>query len=301
LQHLEIPKKNNDDPNAILKDMACKRSGARQSGDSGLSSSYRYATMPVKSIRIKMMSDSLVHQHVTQSPGKKVERDTFHHGDLRRALLTSAWEVVEEYGVARTSLREVARRNGVAASSALHHFGDKMTLLAAVAEEGFRQLTNNAAAAAEGITDRKEHLRQFFLAYVRFALSQRNAGNGRLSPADFTARRFRQVSVVPVSSRCLTKDIAIQRGMIRHGDCMLGKYLSRMIDCSCPVRGMVLPGFIRFTWQPAFAEAETARCRPLKPTKQKQETKNENGTHTSVDPIRRCHLAHRKCIGARAT
>jgi AcrR family transcriptional regulator len=126
--------------------------------------------MPVKPDRMHTMSNTAVPEHDTHSRGKKPERDTFHHGDLRRALLASAWEVVEERGVAMTSLREVARRNGVAASSALHHFGDKMTLLAAVAEEGFRQLTVRAAAAAEGAADKKEHLQRFFMAYVRFAL-----------------------------------------------------------------------------------------------------------------------------------
>lgn len=117
-----------------------------------------------------MMNDGVADRPATHSPSKKIERDTFHHGDLRRALLVSAWEVVEECGAASTSLREVARRNGVAASSALHHFGDKSTLLAAVAEEGFRRLTMSATAASEGVTDKKEHLRRIFLAYVRFAL-----------------------------------------------------------------------------------------------------------------------------------
>lgn len=111
-----------------------------------------------------------MHEPVKHLPSKKIERDTFHHGDLRRALLASAWEVIEERGAANASLREVARRNGVAASSALHHFGDKTTLLAGVAEEGFRQLSMRGAAAGEGVIDKKEHLRRFFMAYVQFAL-----------------------------------------------------------------------------------------------------------------------------------
>ena len=133
--------------------------------------------MPINPERINTMSDAIVQESVIRTTGNKIERNTFHHGDLRRALLASAWEVVEERGVAMTSLREVARRNGVAASSALHHFGDKMTLLAGVAEEGFRQLTMRAAAAADGITDRKEHLRRIFLAYVRFALEHPGISN----------------------------------------------------------------------------------------------------------------------------
>lgn len=116
------------------------------------------------------MTDAGVENTVAQVHGKKFAREAFHHGDLRRALLATAWEVVEERGVSMTSLREVARRNGVAASSALHHFGDKMTLLAGVAEEGFRRLTQCRIDATVGVTDKKEHLRQYFLVYVRFAL-----------------------------------------------------------------------------------------------------------------------------------
>jgi hypothetical protein len=65
------------------------------------------------------MNDAVVENAVAQSHGKKFVRQAFHHGDLRRALLATAWEVVEERGVSMTSLREVARRNGVAASSRL--------------------------------------------------------------------------------------------------------------------------------------------------------------------------------------
>lgn len=114
------------------------------------------------------MSDAIAETPAAQLRNK---RETFHHGDLRRALLESAWEVVEERGAPMTSLREVARRNGVAASSALHHFGDKMNLLAAVAEEGFRRLTHAMVSATVDVTDKKEHLRRFFLAYVQFALN----------------------------------------------------------------------------------------------------------------------------------
>src|SRR6476661_4460863 len=106
-----------------------------------------------------------------ESPAQqRAKRDTFHHGDLRRALLESAWDLVEERGAPMTSLREVARRNGVAASSALHHFGDKTSLLASVAEEGFRLLTKAMVDATDGVTDKQEHLRRFFHAYVEFAL-----------------------------------------------------------------------------------------------------------------------------------
>lgn len=132
----------------------------------------RYTTIFAgTNLGLRNMNDALVEDAGAQGHGNNIGRQAFHHGDLRRALLATAWEVVEERGASMTSLREVARRNGVAASSALHHFGDKMTLLAGVAEEGFRRLANRQIAATVGMTDKKEHLRQYFLIYVQFALN----------------------------------------------------------------------------------------------------------------------------------
>jgi len=37
----------------------------------------------------------------------------YHHGDLRRALVQAAVEVIDEVGPAAVSVREVARRAGV--------------------------------------------------------------------------------------------------------------------------------------------------------------------------------------------
>src|SRR6266536_5182875 len=64
----------------------------------------------------------------------------YHHGDLRRALLVAAVEVIEESGPAALSLRDLARRAGVSHAAPQHHFGDKAGLLTAVAAEGYRRL-----------------------------------------------------------------------------------------------------------------------------------------------------------------
>ena len=69
-------------------------------------------------------------------------RSPYHHGDLRKAPLDTALELLEESGgnITDVSLRALARRAGVSAAAPYHHFADKNQLLAGIAVEGFIQL-----------------------------------------------------------------------------------------------------------------------------------------------------------------
>ena len=98
---------------------------------------------------------------------------TYHHGDLRAALLEAAESLIAERGVDRFSLRETARRAGVSPAAPAHHFGDARGLLTALAAEAFVRFGETLeAAAAEGV-NRQERIRAQGLAYVRFALAER--------------------------------------------------------------------------------------------------------------------------------
>jgi AcrR family transcriptional regulator len=92
----------------------------------------------------------------------------YHHGDLRRALLDAALELVKEHGPSGITLREAARRAGVTHAAPYRHFTDKEALLASLAEEGFRRLRSEIEAA---ISDGSGLLRSeaIGVAYVRFA------------------------------------------------------------------------------------------------------------------------------------
>ncbi len=92
-----------------------------------------------------------------------------HHGDLRRALLTAATDVLIAEGASGVSLREVARRAGVTAAAPYHHFADKGALLAALAEDGFRALDEALDEAVCGIADPETRLGKMVSTYVRFA------------------------------------------------------------------------------------------------------------------------------------
>jgi AcrR family transcriptional regulator len=87
---------------------------------------------------------------------------SYHHGDLRRQVLTAAAEAIAEHGVAAVSLRDLARQAGVSHAAPAHHFGNKTGLLTALAAEGFERLADELGAA--------DGLREMGVAYVRFAL-----------------------------------------------------------------------------------------------------------------------------------
>jgi AcrR family transcriptional regulator len=94
---------------------------------------------------------------------------SYHHGDLRQALVSSALEILSEGGVAGLSLRAAARRAKVSATAPYRHFADKEALLAAVAEHGFRRLTERFTAAAAAAPDPRTALAALGVAYVVFA------------------------------------------------------------------------------------------------------------------------------------
>ncbi|MFI1397387.1 TetR/AcrR family transcriptional regulator [Streptomyces sp. NPDC020681] len=87
---------------------------------------------------------------------------TYHHGDLRRAVLTAALDVISAEGPSALSLRDLARRAGVSHAAPAHHFKDRAGLLTAIAVEGFDLLGTTLAEASD--------LRGMGLNYVRFAV-----------------------------------------------------------------------------------------------------------------------------------
>ena len=96
-------------------------------------------------------------------------RPNYHHGDLKAALIGAATEIIAEAGVEGFSLREAARRAGVAASAPAHHFGSAKGLLTEVALQGYRQL-GSYLAQVNPSDDPRVDIIGISLAYVRFAL-----------------------------------------------------------------------------------------------------------------------------------
>jgi AcrR family transcriptional regulator len=108
--------------------------------------------------------------------------DTYHHGDLRKALLDSARILLEEGGPPALSLREIARRVGVSAPAAYHHFRNLEAIAQAVAEQGFSELAAELSGAQSG-----DGVHAMGMAYIGFA--QTNPGLYRLMFSDGLAAK----------------------------------------------------------------------------------------------------------------
>lgn len=76
-------------------------------------------------------------------------RETYHHGDLRKALLTAALDAVERKGWESLTLSDLAGGASVAKSAPYRHFAGRRALLQAVAAEAFELLMAEFASTAE--------------------------------------------------------------------------------------------------------------------------------------------------------
>lgn len=102
----------------------------------------------------------------TGSADPSSDTRSYHHGDLRQALIDAAAHLVHEKGPAGFSLREVARRAGVSHAAPAHHFGSTQGLLTAVATAGFEHLSAAMRTATVDVDDPAERLRRLGRAYV---------------------------------------------------------------------------------------------------------------------------------------
>ena len=110
--------------------------------------------------------------------------DRYHHGDLRNALIDAATAVAREGGPDALALREVARRVGVSAAAAYHHFAGHDEIVEAVKHRALSILTGEmrlalqqnredvGAGASEEADAARGRLRALGAAYLRFAFSE---------------------------------------------------------------------------------------------------------------------------------
>ncbi len=105
---------------------------------------------------------------------------SYHHGDLRSALVAAGLDLIKDRAADDLSLREVARARGVSATAVYRHFPDKQALIFAICELGAQQLHDAQTAAMVGKT-RKVAFEAAGRAYVLFALA--NPGLYRLMMA----------------------------------------------------------------------------------------------------------------------
>ncbi|WP_406064146.1 TetR/AcrR family transcriptional regulator [Streptomyces sp. NBC_01077] len=104
---------------------------------------------------------------------------TYHHGDLRNALICAAVDLATEGGPERVVLREAARRVGVSPTAAYRHFDGRGELLRTVRSHAQRMLADameRAAGREPGADDpalaAERRLAALCRGYVGFAVDQ---------------------------------------------------------------------------------------------------------------------------------
>lgn len=97
---------------------------------------------------------------------------TYHHGDLREALVAAAVELLEEKGLSGFTLRQCARRAGVSHAAPAHHFATAADLLAEIAARGYERFVAALGKAADQAdASPLARLDAMGRAYVAFALA----------------------------------------------------------------------------------------------------------------------------------
>jgi AcrR family transcriptional regulator len=100
-----------------------------------------------------------------------MRKDTYHHGDLKNALIQAGIEILAEEGVSGLSLRKAASRAGVSHSAPYAHFSDKQALVAAISTAGYSLVHARLQANRERYSaDPLRELLENAWVYIRFAV-----------------------------------------------------------------------------------------------------------------------------------
>jgi len=96
---------------------------------------------------------------------------TYHHGDLRRALVDAATQVAAERGLDAIKVSTLARQLGVSSGAPFRHFANREALLVAMAEAAADRQLAAMRSAAVAHKDPIEQQRRMGVAYVRWAVA----------------------------------------------------------------------------------------------------------------------------------
>ncbi|MEP4037394.1 TetR/AcrR family transcriptional regulator [Pseudophaeobacter sp.] len=126
----------------------------------------------------------------------------YHHGNLREALIAAGFKALAERASDDFSMREVARKVGVSATSVYRHFPDKKAFVEALCSEGSQLLAEAQRKAMAAKGGGQDGFDASGLSYVQFALE--NPALFRLMSIAFPAEASLGGSDDPAMQELLT-------------------------------------------------------------------------------------------------
>jgi AcrR family transcriptional regulator len=168
---------------------------------------------------------------------RRTTRETYHHGDLRNALVQAGTQMLAETGVDGLSMRRLAERLGVSHNAPYQHFADKEAILAAIAAQGFRALDSAIADAQAALPvglPSLDHLKAAGAAYVTFVLA-----NPHYVPVMFgTLSHERYPELSAVSLAALDRLAAVFRRAQASGEIVPGSADDRAVMAWTMLHGL---------------------------------------------------------------
>lgn len=107
--------------------------------------------------------------HHEVGAGKTKRRTSYHHGNLREALIDVTIELISRDGVAGVSISEACRQLGVSPGAPYRHFADRGDLLTEIAVRGCEVLVDHISKVVGDVTDPVERMARATRAFVEFA------------------------------------------------------------------------------------------------------------------------------------
>jgi AcrR family transcriptional regulator len=103
-----------------------------------------------------------------------MSKESYHHGDLRNALIEAGLQLSSKSGPTAVRVRAAARAAGVTPTAAYRHFHDAADLLAAVRRRAFELLATAVSAEVDAsrVGAPSDRLEAIGRAYVAFALAE---------------------------------------------------------------------------------------------------------------------------------
>jgi AcrR family transcriptional regulator len=152
------------------------------------------------------------------TPSKK---GSYHHGNLKNALIKAGVDLLSKEGVGGLSIRRVAQKAGVSRAAPYAHFADKQALIAAISTEGYSRLFD----AMERVADRHRadpgaRLVEGAWAYLKFALE--DTDHFKVTTSGAVEREKDYPALVEMSEKCFSHVLRIvedcqTRGILRPG------------------------------------------------------------------------------------
>jgi len=96
--------------------------------------------------------------------------DSYHHGNLKLALIEAAIDQIKDVGVEKLSLRGIARTVGVSQTAPYRHFKDKNQLLAEVAAQAFIELYERSSSLVDPKASAIDNIQTTGMAYLQYAI-----------------------------------------------------------------------------------------------------------------------------------